>query len=237
MIPREAELLLFPGMGQDERAYEWVRLPPSRTYVYPGHGDRPPRPVTLGDLADEAMAGVAVPIDIVGVALGGIVAQHVLARHGNHVRSAVLANTPGGVTDPKALIARAEATRAHGPDVDELLARWLRPTILESGRGAVDYLRTTLEALSREGLANIQLAMADHDVRDALANDPHPVTFVVGEDDRVGVGATERLSTQFPNSRIRRIAGGHMVHLDNPEGFREVVEEHLAWVSRLDQDD
>ncbi|WP_345751039.1 alpha/beta fold hydrolase [Microbacterium rhizophilus] len=232
-MSRAAELLLLPGMAQDERAYELAGLGHARTFVYPGHGDRAAVPVTLEGLADEAMVRASGPVDLVGVALGGIVGQHILARHGGRVRSAVLANTPGDVSAPAALHARAAATRADGPNAAELLPRWLRSATVTAGGPAIDYLREVLAGISWEGLAEVQAAMADHNAMDALRGDPHPVTFVIGEDDHVGIGATERLAEAFPTRRVVRIPGGHMVHLDNPRGFREAVEEHLAWVDAL----
>lgn len=228
------ELLLFPGMAQDARAYDLSRFPRKQAYVYPGHGDRASQVVTLDALADEAVQGRGEALDLVGVALGGIVAQHVLVRHPHRVRSAVLANTPAGVSNRSPLIERAEATAASGPQVDELIARWLRPSTIAADGEAVRYLREMLETISWDGLANIQRAMADHDVVAALDGDAHPVTVIIGEDDHVGIGAAERLAALFATHRVRRIPGGHMVHLDNPEGFREMVQEHLEWVDGLE---
>ena len=228
------ELLQLPAMAQDEHAYDLVSLPDALTYVYPGHGNRPGRSLTLGELADEAVQSSDGQFDLVGVALGGIVAQQILVRHGGRVRSAVLANTPGGVSEREPLLRRADETAAHGVDADELLKRWLRPATIAAGGPAVEYLVRCLRSIDPVGLAHVQRAMADHDVLEALTGDTHPVTFVVGEDDHVGVGSTERLAQRFTTFRIRRIPGGHMVHLDNPTGFRAVVEEHLQWVEELD---
>lgn len=88
-----AELLLLPALSQDDHAYDLLGLP-GRTALYPSTGDRAPEPVTLEGIADEIAATITEPVDLVGVALGGIVGQYLLIRHPGLVRSAVLANTP-----------------------------------------------------------------------------------------------------------------------------------------------
>jgi len=226
-------MLLFPAMAQDGHAYDLLGLPDARTYVYPGHGARPGREMTLAELADDAMAAVTEPVDLVGVALGGIIAQHAIARHPDLVRSAVLANTPGDVSDRARLLARAHRTRAYGPDTDELLKRWLRPETIKASGPGVSYVRRVLTEIDWAALARIQAAMADHDAMSLLAGTPSPVTFVVGADDHVGVGSTERLAAVFTNARIRRIPGGHMLHLDNPTEFAEIVRDHVGWVDEI----
>ncbi|CDJ99818.1 putative Alpha/beta hydrolase fold protein [Microbacterium sp. C448] len=229
------QLLLFPGMAQDARAYDLTGFPQEQAYVYPGHGGRESQVVTLDGLADEALRGRVDRLDLVGVALGGIIAQHVMVQHPHRVRSAVLANTPAGVSNRSPLIERAEATAATGPQVDELIARWLRPSTIADDGEAVRYLREVLETISWDGLANVQRAMADHDLVTALEGNTYPVTVIIGEDDYVGIGAAERLAALFVNHRVRRIPGGHMVHLDNPRGFRETVLEHVEWVDDLER--
>jgi pimeloyl-ACP methyl ester carboxylesterase len=225
------ETVFLPGLTQDQHAYDLVGLP-GRTVVYPGHGDRPPEPITMADIADEIAATLTEPVDIVGVALGGIVGQYLLIRHPGLIRSAVLANTPTVFSDPATVVARADDVLRTGvlPMSDAIIGRWFRPeTIAEDGPG-VRYVRERIAAISPEGFVFMQRAMAETNTADQLPEVVVPVTLVQAEDDVMGPGSVARIGQLVRNSRMVLTPGSHMVHLDNPGGFRDVVVGHRAWV-------
>jgi 3-oxoadipate enol-lactonase len=226
-----SELLFLPALAQDEHAYDWVRLA-GRTPVYPGHGRRPPEPVTLWGMADEIAETITTPVDLVGVALGGIIGQYLLIRHPSKVRSALLANTPSRVSDPAQLIARADEALATGIATmsDALVARWFRPATIAADTPSVGYVRELLATITAEGFANMQRAMAGTDTEASLPGVHAPVTMVQGADDPVGAGSVARIHGILTQSRLRELSGSHMIHLDNPDGFREAVVDHLRWV-------
>jgi pimeloyl-ACP methyl ester carboxylesterase len=217
---------------QDARAYDLLGLEQARTVAYPVRADGAPR-LSLTDLADHVAAQTRGQLDLVGVALGGIVAQHLIVRHPGRVRSAVLANTTVGVGDRATLAARAEESGRVGlPNlVDPLLQRWFRADTVTADTAGVRYVRELLNTVPTEVYVDTVMAMADHDIAADLRGAPLPVTLVTGADDGVGPGSIDRLHELLPNSRVLSIPGSHMVHLDNPEGFRTVVEQHLGWVT------
>jgi 3-oxoadipate enol-lactonase len=225
------ELLFLPGLVQDEHAYDLVGLA-GHTPVYPGHGTRAPRPVTLAGLADEIASTIDRPVDVVGVALGGIVAQYLMIRHPDLVRSAVLANTPSGVGDPGQLVARAEEALLTGlaPMSDALIARWFRPSEIAADADGVRYVRACIATITPAGFAFMQQAMAGTDTAAGLPRVVAPVTLVQGLDDPVGRGSVALIHELLPDSRIVEVSGSHMVHLDNPAGMRGVIVAHQAWV-------
>jgi len=225
------ELLLLPALAQDDHAYDLVGMP-SRTALYPGTGTRPPEPVTLWGIADEIAATLAEPVDIAGVALGGIIGQYLLIRHPDLVRSALLANTPSSVGDPTQLYQRAEEARRDGVAAmaDTLVARWFRQETIAADGPGVRYIREQIAALPSEGFSYMQRAMAQTDTAAALPGVTAPVTLLQASDDPVGPGSVARIHELLQRSRLVEIPGSHMVHLDNPEGFRRALEDHLAWV-------
>ncbi len=225
------ELLFLPALTQDDHAYDLLGLH-GRTPLYPSTGSRPPEPVTLDGIADEVASSIAEPVDIVGVALGGIIGQYLLIRHPELIRSAVLANTPSGVRDPAMLHARADEALAEGLSSmsDALVARWFRASSIEANAPGVRYLREVLAALPTESFAFMQRAMATTDTASGLPGVTAPVTLVQAADDPVGPGSIDIIHGLLPHSRMVRIAGSHMVHLDNPAGLRDVVLAHQAWV-------
>ncbi|MBO9577462.1 MAG: alpha/beta fold hydrolase [Microbacteriaceae bacterium] len=225
------ELLFLPALTQDDHAYDLLGLP-GRTALYPSTGDRPPEPVTLEGIADEIAATITEPVDLVGVALGRIIGQYLLIRHPGLVRSAVLANTPSGVGDPATLHERADAALETGlaSTSEALVTRWFRPSTIAADAAGVEYIRRMIATLPTESFAFMQRAMAATDTAAGLPGVRVPVTLVQATDDPVGPDAIGVIHGLIPDSRLVRIPGAHMVHLDNPEGLRDVVLEHLAWI-------
>jgi pimeloyl-ACP methyl ester carboxylesterase len=58
---------------------------------------------------------------------------------------------------------------------------------------------------------------------------------VQAKDDVVGPGSIARIGRLLRNSRMVEIPGSHMVHLDNPDGFRDVIVGHRGWVEGGEQ--
>ena len=107
-----------------------------------GHGGSAPirGEVELADLADDAAALLRalglVPAQVVGLSMGGMVAQYLAIRHPDLVRSLVLLGT--ACTLPaearKLMIARGDAARQGGMRavLDATLERWFTPGALTS---------------------------------------------------------------------------------------------------------
>jgi 3-oxoadipate enol-lactonase len=189
--------------------------------------------MSLSDLADEAIASVPGPVHLAGVAMGGIVAQHILVRHPDRVRSALLACC-GGRTRPEAQLARAAACEAEGMAavIPSTLERWFTPAAMaRSGHPGVAYARATLAAMDPRAMADAWRALSGHDLLDRLDGVRVPVTVVAGlEDAAVPVVNSEQLHGRLPGSRIRKVPGPHMLHLEEPGRLRALLDEHLAWV-------
>jgi pimeloyl-ACP methyl ester carboxylesterase len=188
--------------------------------------------MTLGDLADEAIASVEGPVHLAGVAMGGIVAQHILVRHPRRVRSALLACC-GGRTRPDVQMARAEACEMAGMEavIDSTLERWFTPAAMAEARHpGVAYARATLTAMDPLAMADAWRALAWHDLIDQLGTVRVPVTVVAGLDDAaVSVASAKQLQGRLMRSRIRTTPGPHMIHLEEPARLRALLDEHLAW--------
>ena len=201
--------------------------------IYPGHGGRPRKPgMTLGDLADEAIASVEGQVCLAGVAMGGIVAQHILVRHPDRVSSALLACC-GARTRPEAQLARAEASEAAGMEsvIQSALERWFTLAALaDPGHPGVAYARAALSTMDPWAMADGWRALAGHDLLEQLAGVRAPVTVVAGLDDAaVPVANVEELHRRLRGSRIRFAPGPHMIHLEEPARLRALLDENLAW--------
>lgn len=230
-------LVLIHALGQDGAAWQFVGWPGALTPTLAGFGSGPIERRTLPEMADEVAALAPASFDVVGVAFGGIVAQHLLLRHPGRVRSALLACTTGTAGDRRGMLQRAAEARSRGLGalVPTLLERWFTPAALACDDPGVRYVRERLNVLSTEGYAYALEAGADHEAMSALEGIRLPVTLVVGLDDHVGRGTVEAMWERIPGARMRSVAGPHMLHLEQPQIVKEEIRLHLEWVAELEK--
>ena len=225
-------VVLLTPVGLDADSWDWCG-PPSgaERHVWPGHGDRPlaATPPDIAALADEVAATYDGMLDLVGVSLGGMVAQHVAIRHPDRVRSMFAACTTGQ-GNPETMAQRARIAREDMPAaIEEAMPRWFTPGFLERGHPAIDYSRRTLGALDPEAFAQVWEAIAGHDALDALAGVRARTTVLAGRQDassRPELG--EAIASRVPGARLVVLDGPHMLHLEDGPAFGAEVRDHLA---------
>jgi 3-oxoadipate enol-lactonase len=228
-------LVLLPPVGLDDRCWDWLDLPvPAVRHVYPGFGGRPRdgKPADLDTWADEVAAlGGGGPLDLVGISMGSMVAQHAAIRHPARVRSLLLACT-GGSADRASALARAGAAEESGMAgvLEETLRRWFTAAALAAtpAHPGVAYATATLLALDPQSWADGWRAIAGHDVLARLGAVTAPTTCVAGSGDlSAPVGRVRALAGAIPGARLEILDGPHMIHLENPGAFSAVLASHL----------
>jgi 3-oxoadipate enol-lactonase len=223
-------------IGNDAGA--WWQIPAARRgarHQFPGFG-RPRADVTptMASLADEVAAEYDPPLHLIGISMGGMVAQNVAARHPQRVGSVLVACT-GAAVDPQVMQDRARAAQEGGMEavIDSTLERWFTPAALAQrpSHPGVAYARETLLALAPESFADGWRAIATHDVRARLPELPMPITAAAGSLDAASpLGRSEEIAHSARHARLVVMDGTpHMAHLESPERLSEVVEEHLRW--------
>jgi pimeloyl-ACP methyl ester carboxylesterase len=244
---------LLNSIGSDEQAWQWLGIESPVPVTYPGHGSRPR---WLGwrheDIADEVAAAVPGPLDLLGIALGGLIALQVLVRHPGRVRSAIVAcggsvrsaAEPGAAQDAgaarlaavrKAAADRGErALRVGMPAVaDETIERWFTPFAVRTRHPGAEYARKTLAAMDPRAWNDAWLSLANASLiaaADAAAIEV-PVTLVGGMHDRSsGLAGLTGLHRLIPRSRLEILPAPHMIHLEQPENLRTSIERHFAWM-------
>lgn len=229
-------LLVLHAAGLDARSAQFLGIDNTIGVTLPGHGDRrPAHPgLTLLDMADEVAGWVQSPVDVVGLSMGGMVAQHLALMFPDRVRSLVLACTTAR-TPTAILLERAAATETAPREemVATTLQRWFTAPFLakDPEPAPLSYARHRLGTMDLGSFAQVWRAIAGHDVSKRLGSITAPTTCVAGAHD-VSTPPAElaALADGIPNTRLVEIDAPHMAPLEQPATFRDVVREHLEWV-------
>lgn len=218
-------------IGLDARLWRDVAGPDELALSFPGFGDTPlAAPPTFAALADFVADSVPGPADLVGVSLGSMVAQYTALLRPDKVRSLVLAC--GGVAgNAEASRQRARDTREHGMAgvLDSTLQRWFTPEALaEQAHPGVGYARKRLLTDDPAVFAAYWEMMAGHDLRARIGQVRVPATVVAAAGDRsVPVDAMRGVAELIDGAVFEVIDGPHIVPLENPAGFGELVRRHV----------
>ncbi len=207
-------------------------------------GITPKVPYTLGDMADDG-AGLldALGIEkahIVGASMGGMIAQHVAARHANKALSLTsIFSTTGNPKVPpatkeamKVLVTRPASTEeealvAHGMKLQRTIgspgypadADRLRERVTENVRRSV-YLEGPTRHLSA--------IVADGDRREMLRSVTVPTLVLHGEDDPlVRVEGGRDTAASIPGAKIKTFPGwGHDLPMEMVDTIADEIATH-----------
>lgn len=166
---------------------------------------------------------------LLGHSLGGVNAYQFAARHPARVRALVIEDIGAEVrADFSFALAWAgefETREAFAARVPPHWRPHLEPSLRESPGG----LRLAFEP--QEMLATARALEGDH-WPDWLAS-TCPALLVGGRESRVTTpAALEEMVARRGNARLELLSGGHVVHADDPEGFRRVVSGFLTGLER-----
>jgi 3-oxoadipate enol-lactonase len=210
------------------------------TYDFPGHGTTPApaQSYTIDDLAAQArslLAGAGhARVDVVGVSLGGLVAQRLAADAPDLVRRLVVVDAVAVYPEPLREMWRDRAARAPvegmEPFVDPTLTLWFTGDRLAEGGPVVQSVRRALLATDPRGYALACRALDQADVTDALDRIVAPTLVVCGEDDAPPfTAAANDLAARLPGARLVWLAPArHAGVLEQPEQFRAALVEFLT---------
>jgi pimeloyl-ACP methyl ester carboxylesterase len=260
-------LLCLMGLGTNRRA--WVAQVPflSRRMMLllpdnrgVGESDKPAGPYTTRRMAEDALALVdameLARVHVLGVSMGGAVAQELALLAPERVRSLVLACTFGkagrgfralaeetarslGASGADALAAARDAAARAGP---RRIAEAMMPLLFAPGfweRAPAEIRREMIaafaEGFSAEGLLGQLAAVLSHDAISRLANVRAPTLVLHGDADRlVPLHHGERLAAAVPGAQLRVIAGGaHGFFAEQPEEFNAAVTD---WVEAVEEE-
>lgn len=240
-----APLLLINGLGSDSS--EWLFQQPAFAERFlvvafdnrgSGQSDTPPGPYSTAQMADDAAALLShLGTDrahVLGVSLGGMIAQEVALRHPQRVRKLVLACTaPGGngSVRPAPEVLKA-FVRSPSADPETEIRRVIPYLYTDAYRRdhheeIEGFIRRRLaNPVSAEGNAAQLAAAVGHSAWDRLGHIAAPTLVITGENDRVVPPEnSRRIAGRIPGSKLVLLPGApHRFFAENPEAFnREVL--------------
>jgi pimeloyl-ACP methyl ester carboxylesterase len=257
-------LLLIMGLAADSTA--WMFQVPDfakryRTVTFDNRGvgrsSKPPGPYTIHLMADDA-AALLDALDIrrahvLGVSMGGMIAQELAIRHPERVRGLILACT---FPEPDADVERQRefgmqqfggtVTAAGEMQIDltaldplmffqHLLPRVFNqsfidtelPRLMQLFAGALQY------GFSMEAILGQVAAVMGHRATDRLHQIKAPTLVITGDADLlISPGNSDVLARSIPGAKLVKVPGGsHGFNLETPEVFNRHVLDFLAGVS------
>lgn len=206
-------------------------------YDHRGHGGSPAPtgPYSIEDLARDVIAlldgyGVA-RAHVVGLSLGGMVAQLIAARRPQRVGRLVLLCTAAHYPEPQSWTERAAAVRAGGTEAiaDAVVERWLTADYRRDHPEEVAGLREMVISIDNEGYAACCDAIAGMDLRADLARLQSPTLVIAGaEDPAVSPERMRELAAEISGSRFVIVPGAHVPPLEHPDIVTNLLLEHFV---------
>jgi 3-oxoadipate enol-lactonase len=239
-------LLLVQGLGYGRRGWgpaSGMLAQRFRVVTFDNRGfgdsDVPPGPYTTAQLADDAFAVLdAAEIEtahVVGISLGGLIAQELVLARPERVRKLVLCSTtPGGAASfpmPEQTVALMGS--ASHLDPQEAMQRFVTNALSPDPPAALVEEIVAYRAANPPDPAGWYAqagAGAAHDAMSRLGEISVPTLIVHGTADNVvDVRNATLLADGIPGARLVLLEGvGHLLPWERPHEFTALVEEFLA---------
>jgi len=206
-------------------------------YDLRGHGlsEAPPAPYSIHDHISDLAALVDVHgiknAIVVGLSVGGMIAQGLAAQRPELVRLLVLCDTAHKIGTPEMWNARIEAIREGGIGsiADAVLERWFSTEFRRTRSADLAGYRNMLVRTPVEGYIGTCAALRDADLTAASRSLTQPTLCLAGEEDRATPPEmVESLSTLIPNASFRTIPhAGHLPCVEEPRILAGRIEPFI----------
>jgi len=210
-----------------------------------GKSDKPPGPYSMPQMAADALAVLdAAGVEeshVMGISMGGMIAQHVAITAPRRVRKLVLScTTAGGPTgaqpEPEVLSALMATGGVRPASPREMLDQfgWIlfpRDWLARHGGELVALLEANpVEPAPPYAFLAQLMAIAGHDTRERLSTIPHETLVLTGDADLLVPPQNSRiLSEGIPRAKLHVIEGTrHGFNLQDAEAYNHAVRTFLG---------
>lgn len=244
--PHGAPVVLIHAHGVDHTIWEPLmpHLPPALRILrfdLRGHGlsDAPAPPYSMGGLITDtarvmdhfAMQDAVV----VGLCIGGLIAQGLAVKRLDLVRAMVLSNTAARMGTPSHWHDRIAKVRDDGMAAltEVTLTRWFGPNVMQHPDYAAWQARLSMQ--NPDGWAGCAQAMAHTDFYETTATLRLPTLCIAGDRD----GATppdlvREAADLIPGSQFHLIRGaGHVPFVEKPAAYATAVTDFLTRIGHI----
>jgi len=240
--PDGPTLVLVNSLGSDFRIWQDVVpafLDRFRVVLYDerGHGlsDAPPAPYTMDDHVDDLLAlldllGVE-RASLVGLSVGGMIAQRIAVREPDRVEALILCCTAAKIGTPESWAERIAAVEQGGIEavVEGVLQRWFTPRFRRDQTETCAGWRNMLVRTPAHGYAGTCASIRDADLTMDAGRIAAPTLCVAGDQD----GSTppdlvRHTAGLIPNARFELIeSAGHIPCVEQPAVLSKLINRHL----------
>lgn len=210
-------------------------------YDMRGHGlsDAPPGPYAMGTLVrdlERLIEGLEIRAAVlVGLSIGGMVAQGLAVKRPDLLRGVVLSNTASKIGTREMWDERVAVVREQGVAAlaDAVLDRWFPAAFRSSSEMAA--WRNMLERTPVEGYAGCAAAIGGADFYTPTSGLRLPVLGIAGSEDGSTPPDLVRETVELvPGSRFALIRGaGHLPCVDQPETYAGHLSEFLSEIGHV----
>lgn len=207
-------------------------------YDLRGHGQTAVSPdafsigTLAGDLAELLDRLGAPSTHVVGVSIGGMVAQQFAADHQARVDTLTVVGAPAFTPEEArpTFGQRASSVRQSGTAsiVEVTLERWLTAAFRRAHPEVVVQIAETIARTPAEGFARAAEAVRDFDVRGKLASVARPTLVVAGKHDSGTPNAASKvIADTVPGARFEILDAAHLSPIEDSQRFTAILETFL----------
>lgn len=222
----------------DEAIRQLIALNPGESFTAialdpRGLGDSPAPAgaYTMDELAADVVATVGEmgfeSFDVVGLSIGGAIAQTLAHRYPEKIRRASFLCTAARFGTPESWKERFDAVSANGTAsiAEAVVSRWFTPAFGATGPFA-EYEKIVADA-SNAGYAGCCAALADFDSRPWLPELNLPVRVGAGADDGSTPVDVVQVIADLTHQELTVFPGAHLLPVEEPAAIAKFLSWHL----------
>ena len=195
-----------------------------RGHGHSGHAASYARDEYIGDIAALLNHLTAADVVLLGNSLGGVNAYQFAARHPGRVRGLIIEDIGVEIDDDMSFVASWRGNFADRAELEQRIGPRMLPYLQDGFRHHSNGWHLAFDPAD---MIASQRSLNGTYWHDWLASDC-PALLIHGRDSHLTrLEQLEAMAARRPHTRLVSLDGGHVVHVDNPQGFADAVRGFL----------